>query len=222
MAGQRLGSFGIAGSFSFQASKTLTAGEGGAIVTSDKALFERCSSLRDCGRLQGRPVYEHYHLGSNYRMTPMQAALLKVQLERLIKQVLKRIENARSLDTSLATIPGIVPQYRDPQDTAPGYLYVFYYQPDEFAGLSRQEFVQALQAEGILCQEAGYPAIHKTALFKDRGWGKKEALFNSERAASETVWLPHRLLLSEPQQLTAVAEAIKKLQLYSTKLQHRQ
>ena len=240
--GRRVGSLGIAGAFSFQGSKTVTSGEGGAIVTNDEMLYQKCWSLRNCGRLQGRPKYQHYELGSNYRITPFQAAILQVQLQRLAEQIKRRLENAQVLDQGLSQIEGITPQYRNPQDSAPGYLYIFYYQPEAFNNLSRSNFVKALQAEGIPCTEAAYPAIHHTCLFRKR-LGRvnsqqtkhtqntvagrpltqyaKLSLPNSERVAKETVWLPHQALLGNQAQIQAITVAIRKIQAYSSQLNSR-
>jgi len=81
--GKRAGTFGKAGCFSFQESKTITAGEGGIILTDDEELAKRARSYRSNGRKEGRPGYEHHRLGWNYRLTEFQAAILLAQLQRL-------------------------------------------------------------------------------------------------------------------------------------------
>ena len=88
--GRPLGSIGSAATFSFQASKNMTAGEGGLITTNDPAMAEMCESLVWVGRKIGRPWYEHHRLGWNYRLTEFQAALLIAQLERLEEQTARR------------------------------------------------------------------------------------------------------------------------------------
>ena len=81
--GRKVGGIGHAAIFSFQESKNMTAGEGGIITTNDEELAERCISLREHGRRRDKPWYYHEMLGWNYRMTEMQAAILRVQLRRL-------------------------------------------------------------------------------------------------------------------------------------------
>jgi dTDP-4-amino-4,6-dideoxygalactose transaminase len=234
--GRRTGSLGIAGSFSFQAYKTMTAGEGGAIVTNHPKLYEKCWSLYNCGRPYGGTDNKEYsHLGSNYRMTPFQAALLQIQLQRMTEQIPQRLANIAILDAGLGAVEGIMPQYRDPQDKAPGYLYCFYYDAKAFNGLSRSMFIKALRAEGVPCSAASYPAIHHTTLFRNRCFGAngqklnqdsvgnplpdyaKLTLPNSERIEKEAVFLPHQIMLGETQQMQAVVEAIQKIQLYAQK-----
>ena len=91
--GQRAGTLGIAGSFSMQGSKTLSAGEGGMIVTNDRDLYHRCFSVHHCGRDAVNPDwYDHPYLGTNARMTEWQAAVLRQQLRRLDNQIETRMK----------------------------------------------------------------------------------------------------------------------------------
>jgi dTDP-4-amino-4,6-dideoxygalactose transaminase len=78
--GRRVGAIGNLGSFSFQSSKNMTAGEGGALVTDDKALIDLCFSYQNCGRVREGAWYEHRVLGGNHRLGAFQAALLTAQL----------------------------------------------------------------------------------------------------------------------------------------------
>lgn len=231
--GQKVGNFGIAGTFSFQASKTMTSGEGGAIVTNSEALYKRCWSLRNLGRLPGKPINHHYLIGSNFRITPFQAAILKVQLQRSIEQIPLRLANARALDNHFREIDGIEPQYRAPQDSAPGYLYIFHYQSKSFNNLSRALFVKALNAEGIPCSEASYPAIHHSHAFKQNALEYDDKLltydhenhhFNksssvkfisAEYVEEKSVWLPHRVLLGSSEQMKTISDAVRRIKKYS-------
>jgi dTDP-4-amino-4,6-dideoxygalactose transaminase len=102
--GRRAGSFGL-GSFSFYATKNVTAGEGGVVTTSDSALAERMRMLRNQGMRQ-RYVYEE--VGRNLRLTDLQAAVAVPQLERLAETTRRRTRNAAVLDEALAGIDGLV------------------------------------------------------------------------------------------------------------------
>ena len=102
--GRRVGTFGIAGTFSFQASKLMTAGEGGAIIINDDELERLARSVHDCGRMPGQWFYSHYIYGSNYRLSEWQGAVLNAQLGRLDEQTARRHRNALLLDKLLAEI----------------------------------------------------------------------------------------------------------------------
>src|SRR5439155_481833 len=77
--GRRVGTFGVAGTFSFQASKLMTAGEGGAIITNDDEVEHLARSVHDCGRMPGQWFYSHYIYGSNYRLSAWQGAVPNAQ-----------------------------------------------------------------------------------------------------------------------------------------------
>src|ERR687887_758614 len=88
------GSFGQFGSFSHQSLKTLTAGEGGSLLTGDEQLARRAHSLIDCGRPKD-PDEKHYTFGANYRLGELQAALLLLGLERFPGQQAERADAGR-------------------------------------------------------------------------------------------------------------------------------
>ncbi|MDJ0842759.1 DegT/DnrJ/EryC1/StrS family aminotransferase [Crocosphaera sp.] len=212
--GKLAGSLGIAGSFSFQTSKTLTSGEGGAIVTNNKKLFEKCWTLVNCGRKLEKSSGKYYEAGSNCRMTAFQAAILSSQLKRFKTQIPQRLYNIKILDDALSQIEGITPQYRPIENNAPGYLYIFYYDTKAFNNLHRRLFVEALKAEGIPSSISAFPPLHQTGIFK-----KQELKFpNTEQIASKTVWIPHPVLLGNQQQIEGIIKAIQKIQDHSKKL----
>ena len=81
--GKRVGTFGVGGTFSFQSSKIMTAGEGGIVITSRLDAFELVQSIVNCGRASATDQYKKRGIGSNYRITEFQAAILLGQLEQL-------------------------------------------------------------------------------------------------------------------------------------------
>jgi dTDP-4-amino-4,6-dideoxygalactose transaminase len=81
--GHKVGSIGTVGTFSFQASKLMTAGEGGMVITNNEDLAVRIRSVHDCGRMPDQWFYSHYIYGSNYRLSEWQGAVLSQQLSRL-------------------------------------------------------------------------------------------------------------------------------------------
>jgi dTDP-4-amino-4,6-dideoxygalactose transaminase len=221
--GQGAGTLGDLGAFSFQASKNLNAGEGGAIVTNDADLADRVWSLHNVGRVRGGAWYHHELLGGNDRLTSFQAALLISQMNRLPEQMARRTQAAQYLDTALAAIEGITPMTRQPQVTTHAYhLYMFRYDARAFGGLSRDAFVRALAAEGIPCS-AGYsmvsdePAIRNETARLCAALGRSQPaqtvpLSMARRACAEGVWLPQRLLLAEERDLQEIVEAVRKIQ----------
>src|SRR4029077_18135310 len=166
---QRVGTFGVAGTFSFQSSKLMTAGEGGIIISNDDKFEVQARSVHDCGRMPGQWFYSHYIYGSNYRLSEWQGAILNVQLSRLDEQTKRRHQNARTLDRLLSEIPGITPQKLDERCTRNGqYAYIFHVNKKQFAGISTESFIAAMNAEGIPNQ-ASYPPLHELDMFRNGG-----------------------------------------------------
>jgi len=229
---QRVGTFGLAGTFSFQSSKLMTAGEGGIII-SNKDEFERLArSVHDCGRFPGEWFYSHFIYGSNYRLTEWQGAVLQAQLSRLDQQTRQRHQNARRLDQLLAAIPGITPQKLDARCTRNGhYAYIFHVNSREFAGVSTEQFIAAMNAEGIPNQ-ASYPPLHELDLFRNGEYRKKlsgrqaeeEHAFlrqpfpGTRQAAWETVWIPQPALLGDDEDMHEIAAGISKIQKWAKEL----
>lgn len=222
--GRRLGSLGALSTFSFQASKTLTCGEGGIILTSDEGLERICRALHTCGRYPESAWYEHILLGGNYRLNEFQAALLLSQFERLEAQVQRREENGLFLAAELEKIPGIRPQRRGRGETRHGYhLFVFRYEAEAFDGLGRDRFLEALRAEGIPCS-SGYdrplyhqPAFTRSAFGPYKLPGARYPDYrlvccpSSEQLCREACWLHHALLLGEKEDMQDIAAAVAKI-----------
>ena len=230
--GRKVGAIGTVGTFSFQASKLMTAGEGGMIITNDDALAVRLRSVHDCGRMPGEWFYAHFIYGSNYRLSEWQGAVLRQQLSRLEQQGIIRSRNASYLDHELAKIEGVRPQSLDPRVTRNGhYCYIFHYDAAAFNGLRTESFIEALNAEGIPTQ-ASYPPVHKLAVFQSGEFRKRllpeharqpfdflQAPFpNSQDATDNTVWLVHRTLLGDEQDCAEIVAAVRKIQRFCGEL----
>ena len=222
--GSGAGSIGDLGCFSFQSSKIMTAGEGGIIITSRLDYFELVQSIVNCGRASVTDQFKKRVIGSNYRITEFQAAILLGQLEQLPALAEKRARHAALLSGLLAEIGGIAPLPPQPALTREAiYNYVFRYRGTE---VSRDLFVAALDREGIPCDGRFYEPVYRSDLFRvnpdDFPQLKigRSAPVNydscqcptAERAAyNESVWLPQFLLLGEERDVEDIARAIRKV-----------
>lgn len=230
--GQKIGALGDIGTFSFQQSKLMTAGEGGIIVTNDDDLERIARSIHDCGRMPGEWFYAHFIYGSNYRLGEWQGAILRQQLARLDEHGAVRTRNAAYLDEELAKIEGITPQALDSRCTRNGhYAYIFTYNSQAFAGVPTERFIQALNAEGIPTQ-ASYPPVHELDVFQSGEYRKRlsapqrdedhaflRASFpNTARGAWQTVWLPQPVLLGTQEDMAEIVLAIRKIQRHARSL----
>ncbi len=210
---RRVGSFGSFGSFSFQASKNMTAGEGGILVTNDAELAERARSISNQGRRTGGAWYEHARLGTNARLTGFQATLLLNQLQRLPEQIATRMESARRLREGLRKIPGLkpTPEMLDERVTAHGlHLFSMKFDQDAFGGVSRSRVIEAMQAEGLPVT-AGYPQpIYRNELFKHHPHVVHDCT-EAEAYCRTSVWLPHNALLADEQWIDDALAAVRKV-----------
>jgi dTDP-4-amino-4,6-dideoxygalactose transaminase len=211
--GRRVGSFGQFGSFSFQASKNMTAGEGGILTTNNAELAEGARSISNQGRRAGGAWYEHVNLGTNARLTGFQAVLLLNQLERLPQQVATRMERAARLREGLKEVEGLkpTPEMLDERVTAHGYhLFSMTYDEGALEGLPRGKFVEALQAEGLPVT-TGYPhPIYRNELFKQHAHIVHPSP-EAEAYCKSSVWLPHNALLAEEEWIDGALAAIRKV-----------
>lgn len=177
--GIKAGSIGDIGSFSYQLSKHLTAGEGGSCTTNNFELYEKLDALRNCGRRpepvtdvkadKGEGVYfdaGNFLQSGNYRITEFQAAILIEGLKRLPEQNKVRDDNAIYLNSLIAGIPGIKPMKRDKRETKEAYFnFAFRYDQTEFKGLPVKKFREALTAELGIEVAASYIPLNKCSLY---------------------------------------------------------
>lgn len=230
--GRGAGSVGDAGSFSFQSSKLLTSGEGGAITTQDPELAKRSQALVNCGRKEGDYAdFSGEVFGWNDRITELQAALLSAQLERLDGQRARRAANLSHFEQRLAQLGdiGLTVQRRDARITRHDfYQLVLLYDREKWRGLPRDRFVDALEAEGISADGAFYPPIFDRTgeIFPLRAreypairerYG--EALRSdqvrcpvaSHAAYERTVWLHHGQFLGSTSDVDDIVKAVEKI-----------
>jgi perosamine synthetase len=234
--GRPVSTLGDAGCFSFQASKNLNCGEGGALLTNSDALIARAERFHSNGKSfeKSSTPLPHAINGCNVRMTEFQAALLISQMERLETQARLRESNADYLTGMLHEIDGIEPARMYKGCTRNAYhLYMFRYSPESFAGLPRAQFLKALRAEGVGCS-SGYTPLNKNPFLKhtfesrafkkiysakeiDR-WFERNHMPENDRLCEEAVWFTQSTLLSDRADMEQIASAIRKVQKFATEL----
>ena len=166
--GKGAGSLGDVGTFSFQESKVLSAGEGGFNTCKSREVFERLYSLRNCGR-GWQDNMRHAVQSGNYRITEFQAGILLGGLRRLDRQVKLRDRNAQYLNKAIAKIPGFHPMRRRPQVKQQSYFnFAFRADLEHFDGLANRSLCRALNAELSLPGgfEAPYQPLNQCVLYK--------------------------------------------------------
>ncbi len=231
--GKRVGALGDVGTFSFQASKNLTAGEGGIILSNNKKLIQTCDSLVWLGREEGRPWYEFHRLGWNYRITEFQGAILRTQMQRLDAQIMKRAENVKYFKERMQEIEAIRPvKVLDKVTRHSNHIIALKYDPKVW-GVSKEKLREALIAEGI-CVTIDYAfPLYKNPLFINKNFGKsfeevdKHYPTNknidylafektnpvAERACREqALWLEQRMFLGEKEDIDDIVAAFLKIQ----------
>ncbi len=231
---RKVSTLGELGCFSFQASKNLNSGEGGAILSNSADLMEVCRSFHNNGRGVAAADFSYVRNGCNHRLTEFQAALLLAQLSRLEEQSRTRTENAEYLTRRLREIAGIAPAKMYEGCTRNAYhLYMFRYDKAHFSGLPRARFLKALGAEGIPCS-GGYAPLNKEPFLKNTLdsrtfraiYSPKEIAAYEERnhcpandkLCEEGVWLFQTMLLGSRRDMDQIAEAIRKIQAQSATL----
>ena len=224
--GRKVGTFGHFGTFSFQQSKSLTAGEGGIVLTNGDHLAEQALLYHNIGRVVGAPGYEHCVLASNCRLPELSAALLVAQLSKLPEQIERRMRGATFLAKGLQAIGGIKTLKPDPRITQRGYYFmVLRYDRLPFADVPVGQFTRALRAEGVPCGNAyGMPLYRQPAFRREYvaellgrkvkeipDYPKMHLPVAEHFCAEEQVVFPQQLLLADRDGLQAVLDAVAKI-----------
>jgi len=179
--GKQSGSFSRMGCFSMYAAKVMTSGEGGAIVTDDRALFEKLRKIRNHGMLHG---YDTRILGLNLRLPEISAAIAKIQMKKLPKFLEKRKKNAKILSELLSDLAIILPTERQNVQVN-WYLYTI-------ATKNRDKLMRQLNSKGIGATAYYAIPVHKTPFYR-----KKLKLPITDWAASSVLSLPVHPLVTE-------------------------
>jgi dTDP-4-amino-4,6-dideoxygalactose transaminase len=190
-----VGSLGHYGVFAFYPNKQITTGEGGMIVTNNDGAADLMGALRNQGRTVGDAWLEHTHLGYNYRLDEMSAALGAVQMTRLDELIEKRNRVANWYAERLAEIPGVETQVIEPFTTRMSwFVYVV-----RFAeGIDRNQLVGRLANAGIPARPYFAP-IHLQPFMVER-FGYRVGDFPvTEALGNRNLALPFSGVMSEAQ-----------------------
>ncbi len=221
--------------FSFQNSKHIPSGEGGAITTDDAGLADRCHAFQNCGHPTGSFQGEGFFTrGCNFRMQHFQAAMLLQQIDKLVEETEVRRQNADYLSSSFQEIPGVTPARLPDNSRAVWHLYPLRYDSEQFNGLTRAGFMQALRAEGVPCSGVYHEQYHDGLLdeaIQSRGFKRLfsekrlqeyrdsfHELKGNRRVCATTVGLLQNMLLAERSEMDQIVQAVRKIQVHSAAL----
>ncbi len=225
------GSFGDAGIFSLQASKTLNSGEGGILTTNSDEFADKAWGLRHCGRTRNSLWYEHHTVGFNARMTEFCGGLLRTQLKKLPAQNALRMANVHRFFERIKGVPGFTPAALHPEAVERAhYLVIFRYDKSAWDGLPRARFLEALNAEGLPAISGYTFTSFENPLFKNLDFtspgsqfmlGRKKPVDYASFAAKcpcalhacreEAVWMIHSLFLGDAAFTDQLADAVLKV-----------
>jgi dTDP-4-amino-4,6-dideoxygalactose transaminase len=237
--GKKVGALGQIGGVSFYASKNITAGEGGMMLSNDLRIGALARSLSNCGRRADGVWYAHYVLGGNYRLSELHGAVLRVQLRRYPQHLQQRQANATYLEQAFAEIEGMSTLCQDPRVTSNAYhIFFLQYDADAFGGVDKDRFLTALQAEGISGVHAGYSLpVYRQPVLLTNNFGlatpplfhgvyphpvdyRSVALPVTDRACTqEAIWVRQNVLLGERADMDDIVAAVLKIQRYKDELQ---
>ena len=190
--GHKMGTIGDIGFFSFQASKNLPGGEGGMLVTGNKDYYYQAITLGHYRRAAELPdeysKYQHTCLGFKHRMSPLHAALTRVQLETLEEKNRIRKHNIEKLLKVLEELPGFHVYW------PPSYMERVYYENDivyrgDETGVPIDRLIEMLNAEGAIVRRDRYPLLHQQPFFIERG-SNPDALPVTQEINNHIIALP--------------------------------
>ncbi|MEU4696115.1 DegT/DnrJ/EryC1/StrS family aminotransferase [Nonomuraea dietziae] len=205
--GRPIGGLGDAGVYSFQASKAMTAGEGGLIVCREESAYEAIWSVCNLGRKLGGQWYGHPTVGWNLRLTEIQAALLLPWLDRLEAELDRREAFCAALEHELAAagLPvGLVPQ---PPGTTRDSRHLLMLRFD--TPIDRSFVLSAMAAEGVPL-DSGYPPLGTMSALTEAG-ARAEPCPATRAASESVVWVRQSMLMDDPARASDIAEALAKV-----------
>lgn len=219
--GQAIGSIADMTTFSFHPVKTVTGGEGGAVLTNSKELYEKLLLFRSHGitrntalmehESEGPWYYEMIDLGYNYRLTDIQAALLISQLDKLPMFQKRRKEIVQRYDEAFSKMPELFVQQEIPESDTTRHLYILRIRPEKL-NIDRAGFFAALGAENICCN-VHYIPVYYMPHYEKMGY-KRGLCPEAEKLYSEEMSLPLYYSLSDKDVDDVIAAVTKIVEAY--------
>lgn len=221
--GRPVGSIADLTTFSFHPVKTVTGGEGGAVLTNDSDLYTKVRLFRAHGitrdesllehKSQGGWYYEQLALGMNYRMTDIQAALIRSQLDKLELFSGRRSEIVARYNEAFQEIPEVAVQQEIEQSETTRHLYILRLRPERLT-IDRKQFFDAMAAENICCN-VHYIPVYWHPYYEHLGY-EKGLCPEAEKLYGEIMSLPLYYSMTD-QDVSDVIEAVRKLCTYYRK-----
>jgi len=215
--GRMIGSVADMTTFSFHPVKTVTGGEGGAVLTDDDALYTKLKLFqthgitRDEKLMKSEPhgdwYYEQLELGMNYRMTDMQAALVSSQLDKLERFSRRRKEIVARYNEAFREIPELSVQEEIPESDTTRHLYILRIRPERLK-IDRRRFFDAMAAENICCN-VHYIPVYWHPYYRQLGY-EKGLCPEAEKLYGEIMSLPLYYGLTDGD-VEQVIEAVRKI-----------
>lgn len=209
--------------FSFHPVKTVTGGEGGAVLTNNKEYYEKLLLYRAHGitrqedlmehKSDGPWYYEQLVLGYNYRITDMQAALIISQLDKLEMFSARRKEIVARYNEAFSKLKGISVQKEIPESDTTRHLYILRIKPEELT-IDRKRFFEALDAENVCCNVHYIPTYY-FPYYEKMGY-KRGICPNAEKLYEEIISLPLYYAMTD-EDVESVIEAVRKIAGYYAK-----
>lgn len=220
--GQPVGSIADMTTFSFHPVKTVTGGEGGAVVTNNKDYYKRLQLFRSHGitrdadfmtkEPEGAWYYQQVELGFNYRLTDMQAALISSQLKKLNVFKARRKELVKRYNDAFSQMPGIIVQKEIPESDTARHLYIIQLDFSKVKG-TRREVFDALKAENVCCN-VHYIPVYYFPYYQNMGY-TKGLCPNAEKVYEGIISIPLYYSMTD-EDADSVIEAIRKVVGYYT------
>ena len=218
--GKKVGALHKGGIFSFQSSKNMSAGEGGAIISNDEDFMDACFAYYNCGRHRDGDWYEHHIVGGNHRMSSMAASLLIPQFQTIENDMRIRDKNRQKLDQALSDM-GLEITHRYKKVTRESnHLYLLRYKAKNYNDIPREKFFNAMRAEGVYTY-AGYSPLYREDVFQGKGndfpWIKNINYSNiscpvTEQIADyQSIWLTQNHLLGDESDINDIINAFEKV-----------
>jgi len=202
--GRRCGSLGDISCFSFYANKIITTGEGGMLLTNSEEYAEKARSYRNLCFRRDRRFY-HTELGSNFRLTNLQAAVGLGQLERIDELIEKKRWIGDIYNKGLKDVPGISLPVE--KSWARNVYWMYGIVLDEATEMNASDFANALHKRGVDTRPF-FLGMHEQPIFHEMGFFKNDHYPVAERFARQGLYLPSGLTLTE-EQIVKTCKAIE-------------